>query len=111
VPGKSPLKLTKAFNAVYRQGRWARGRLLSVGANPNGLAETRIGMRTRRGMKGAVRRNRLKRQMRTVLYGERLPLEHGFDLVVVIHPPELTTDTAALKREMDTLCKRLRLLR
>ena len=76
---------------------------------PNGLSLTRIGLRTKRGLKGAVRRNRLKRQVRTIL-SRMPPLGRGADVVVVIHPPLGSAPTEELERELIRLCKRLDLL-
>jgi ribonuclease P protein component len=102
---RTPLKRTQEFRLVYRRGRWARGTLLSVGAYPNQLAQTRIGLRTRKGLKGAVVRNRLKRQLRALLFSERIPLRMGMDLVVVIHPPTLRATSPNLAKEILALCR------
>ena len=91
---------------MYRRGRWARGSSLSVGILPNQRTQTRIGLRTRRGLKGAVVRNRLKRQLRTIVYGRALPFRQGLDVVVVIHPARLPAATDALSTELIGLCKR-----
>ena len=101
-----PLKHTEAFSAVYRRGRWARGPSLSVGILPNRCLQTRIGLRTRRGLTGAVVRNRLKRQLRTIVYDRALPFRQGLDVVVVIHPVRLPAATDLLKTELIGLCKR-----
>ena len=100
------LKRTQAFSAVYRRGRWARGSSLSVGAFPNAEARVRIGLRTRRGLRGAVVRNRLKRQLRAILSSQGPRFRNGLDLVVVIHPASLPATSAHLERELLTLCKR-----
>lgn len=105
-PPLSSLKRTEAFRVVYRRGRWGRGTLVSVGARPNGLATTRLGLRTKKGLKGAVRRNRLKRQLRAI--AARLgPWTPGVDVVVVVHPPTPSVTTAQLELELARLCKRL----
>jgi len=57
-------------------------------------------------MKGAAIRNRLKRQLRAIIYTGGLPLKAGVDLVVVIHPPQIPVSTTALERELIQLCKR-----
>jgi len=104
------LKHTQAFRAVYRRGRWARGTSLSVGALPNAAGILRIGLRTRRGLKGAVARNRLKRQLRAIVGAQGFHATTGLDLVVVIHPPAIPQQTAFLKRELRALCTRLGIL-
>lgn len=105
-PQKQPLKLSQRFTAVYRRGRWAHGPTLSVGILPNGQRATRIGLRTRRGLKGAVERNRLKRQLRTATYAEGLRLRGGLDLVIVIHPKTLPAMTERMREELCALCRR-----
>ena len=100
------LKHTQAFSAVYRRGRWARGGSLSIGALPNAEQSVRIGLRTRRGLRGAVVRNRLKRQLRVIIAAQGPRLRDGLDLVVVIHPISLPAASARLEREFLALCQR-----
>ena len=103
---KNSLKFTEAFRAVYRRGRWVKGVFLSVGTLPNTLNRTRIGLRTRRGLKGAATRNRLKRQIRAIVYTCEFPLRTGLDIVIVIHPTTLPARTDRLEKELLHLCKR-----
>jgi ribonuclease P protein component len=103
----SSLKQTAAFRTVYRRGRWARGRLLSVGVTATPSPKTQVGLRTRRGLKGAVVRNRLKRQLRAIVRAQKQRLRQGIDLVVVLHPPAPTVTTASLEQEFLALCKQL----
>lgn len=83
---------------------------VSVGALPNGEGATRVGIRTRRGFKGAVVRNRLKRQIRAVVFGKRLSFLHGIDILIVVHPPTRPASAALLESELRQLCHRLGLL-
>ncbi len=106
MPATTRLKLTSGFRAVYRRGRWVRGGLLSVGVLPNAAGTTRIGLRTRRGMKGAVVRNRLKRQLRATIRANERAFRCGLDIVVVLHPDRLPAVTSSLAREFLQLCKR-----
>jgi ribonuclease P protein component len=53
-----------------------------------------------------VVRNRLKRQLRTIVYGGRFPLRLGLDMVVVIHPIRIPAATDSLRTELTGLCKR-----
>lgn len=87
-----------------------RGASLSLGVLANHDQETRVGLRTRRGLKGAVERNRLKRQLRTLLFTSRVVLRRGVDVVVVIHPSTLPAGTPRLATELETLCKRAGIL-
>lgn len=105
-PQLVPLKRTEAFQAVYRRGRWAKGVQLSVGVLPNHDGITRVGLRTRRGMKGAVVRNRLKRQIRDLIFNQRFPLRTGLDVVIVIHPKQFPQPSSTFKQELNVLCTR-----
>ena len=79
---------------------------MSVGCLPNDQGLIRVGLRTRRGLKGASVRNRLKRQIRTIVYADRFPLRSGRDIVIVNHPKQVPANTGYLKRELTHLCKR-----
>ena len=78
---------------------------MGIVANPS--PKTQVGLRTRRGLKGAVVRNRLKRQLRAIVRAQAQRLRQGIDLVVVLHPPDPTATTANLEHEFLVLCKRL----
>lgn len=73
---------------------------------PTQQPQTRVGLRTRRGVKPAVVRNRLKRQLRAILAGPEIRLRDGFDLVIVLHPPKLPISTQQLREELGSLCKK-----
>ena len=78
-----------------------------MGVTANTSQKTQVGLRTRRGLKGAVVRNRLKRQLRAIVRAQGQHLRRGIDLVVVLHPPAPTATTASLEQEFLALCKRL----
>jgi ribonuclease P protein component len=65
-----------------------------------------VGLRTRRNLKGAVVRNRLKRQLRPIIQAQRASWRSGFDIVIVIHPKSLPVEAPALQRELTQLAKR-----
>jgi len=100
-----PLKSTEAFRAVYRRGRWAHGALVSVGALPNRVCQIRVGLRTKRGFKGAVNRNRLKRQIRGLIFTGKIRLINGLDIVILIRPPQAAAETRHLTEELHRLCR------
>ncbi len=112
LPGQRALwlKQTKAFAEVYRRGFWAHGPSLSVGVLKRPGEPTRIGLRTRRGLKGAVIRNRLKRQIRGLIRSNQASLKPAWDAVIVIHPRNLPVTTITLAEELKKVCKRAGLL-
>jgi ribonuclease P protein component len=79
---------------------------LSVGALANQQRATRIGLRTRHGLKGAVRRNRLKRQLRSIISTRRVSFRPGLDVVIVIHPQSTSISTTRLEDELRALCEK-----
>lgn len=105
-PAFARLKLTQAFRAVYRRGRWAKGTHLSVGTLANRQRLSRLGIRTRKGLKGAVVRNRLKRQLRSLVGSGQFPWRAGVDVVIVLHPSRIPIASSELKAELTLLCKR-----
>lgn len=90
---------------MYRRGRWAHSPSLSVGSLANQAPATRIGLRTKRGIKQAPDRNRLKRQVRALI--AQHAWRPGFDVVMVIHPPRLPLQTNILHTDLQQTCKRL----
>jgi ribonuclease P protein component len=84
--------------------------LLSVGALVTRQPQVRVGLRTKRGLKGAVVRNRLKRQLRVVLSAQQGLFQPGSDVVIVLHPPRVPISTKALEKELRELCRRTNLL-
>jgi ribonuclease P protein component len=104
------LKGDAAIRAIYRHGTWARGTWVSVGVIQQPSPLIHIGFRTKKGLKGAVERNRLKRQMRAIMFGTLPPLRSGLDLLVVAHPRTIPAPTTAIEHELNALCKSLNVL-
>jgi len=105
-----PLKRTAAFHAIYRRGRWAHGAMLSVGALGNQLPATRVGLRTGRGIKRAVERNRLKRQLRALVFTPSVSFRHGLDVIIVARPKQPSVKQSLMAKELKGLCQRLGVL-
>lgn len=81
-----------------------------MGAYPNRRGLVRVGLRTKRGLKGAVVRNRLKRQLRDICRAQRGRFAHGQDIVVVLHPRVVPTLTSTLEQDFLKACRKLALL-
>jgi len=104
------LKSTRGFLALYKQGKWVHGPSLSLGWMPNAAHASRVGIRTRKGIKGAVVRNRLKRQLRAVLRTAQLIPRQPVDIILVLHPRKQTIETEHLAKELCQLFQTARLL-
>ncbi len=77
---------------------------------PNAAQASRVGIRTRKGLKGAAVRNRLKRQLRAVLRIAQLSPRQSVDIVLVLHPRKQTIESEHLAKELCQLFQTARLL-
>jgi ribonuclease P protein component len=89
VERRSRLSRSRDFDAVYRHGRSASTRLLTVHwfARPDdGAGVPRLGLAIPRGVGSAVTRNRLKRQLREIWAALASEIPPGRDYVLVARP-------------------------
>ena len=77
------LRSPSEFRVVYREGRRLPGEAVILYVRPNGLAVSRAGVTTPRGVGSAVRRNRWRRRLREALRAAQRDVRGGFDLVLV----------------------------
>ena len=85
-PRTARLRLPAEFRRVYGTGTSKRVGPLVVHACANGGSETRLGLSVSRRVGNAVRRNRVKRQLREVFRHLRHDLPGGYDLVITVRP-------------------------
>ena len=104
---RNRLRLSERFNSIRRQGSWMRGQFMAIGALPNQLNTSRVGIRVQRGLKRAVDRNRIKRVFRAIYRRKRTRLQPGFDIVVVLYKDAI--DTAKVEQDFVKVCKRLKI--
>ena len=72
------------FDAVYRHGKRRSSSHFTVFSNVNNLPQSRFGFSIKRGLGGAVVRNRIRRRIREVVRLHRQEISAGWD--IVIHP-------------------------
>jgi ribonuclease P protein component len=92
------------YDAVYRDGRRRTGREFAVFLRPNGLDVSRFGWSIKKGLGGAVRRNRIRRRIREIVRLHRQEIAPGWD--IVIHPRS-SVATAKFSAATDDLLKLL----
>ncbi|MCF8056620.1 MAG: ribonuclease P protein component [Desulfocapsa sp.] len=80
------LRKGREFEKVYRQGARCRGKGFSLIFCPNDLGYNRIGISIHRKLKGAVKRNRIKRVIRESFRLQRDCYPDCADIVFAVRP-------------------------
>ena len=106
--GEEYLKKEKQFNLVYNEGRFIKGRLLSIRFIPNNLDISRYGFIVGRRVGKAVVRNRVKRLLREI--SRQIHIKAGWDIVFFTNPNSAATSYNELKESTLSLLARAQLL-
>ena len=106
--GEEYLTKSEQYALVYKEGRSWVSSLLVMKALPNGLSLSRCGFSVSKRVGKAVTRNRVKRLLREIL--RLTPLEPGWDIIFIARPAAATTEYAELKKSVESLLSRAKLL-
>ncbi len=106
--GEKYLTKPQQYALVYSKGSSWASSLAVVKALPNGLPLSRYGLSVSKRVGKAVTRNRVKRLLREIL--RIMPLKSGWDIIFIARPAVATADYASLKRAVEGLLSRARLL-
>ena len=106
--GKEYITKAGEYALVYSKGgSWACD-LVVIRALPNSLDISRGGFSVGKRVGKAVVRNRVKRRLREIF--RLTPLEPGWDIVFIARPAVASADYASLKKAVEGLLSRARLL-
>ena len=105
--GEEYLTKPQQYALVYSKGSSWASNLVVMRALPNGLTLSRYGFSVSKRVGKAVTRNKVKRRLREIL--RIMPLKSGYDIVFIARPAA-TADYVSLKRTVEDLLSRARLL-
>lgn len=106
--GEQYLTRPQQYALVYRKGSSRASALVVMKALASGLTLSRYGFSVSKRVGKAVTRNRVKRRLREIL--RMMPLKPGWDIVFIARPALASADYASLKRTVEGLLSRARLL-
>jgi len=105
LPKTALLRKGREFDKVYKQGKRCRGNGFSLIFIPNELGYNRVGISIHRKLKGAVKRNRIKRIIRESFRLERLLYPKCADIVFAVRPDFSMTSPALISSSVALLTK------
>jgi len=95
---KNRLRLDKDFDNAFKQGQSFYNDVFGLKLAKNNLNEFRLGVLVGlKVSKRAIRRNRIKRQIREIVRLETPKLKTGYDLVVITLPKIVDKDFPEIK--------------
>ena len=106
-PRETRLVRKSEFDAVYRAGKRRSNSHYTIFVRANQLPVSRFGFSIKKGLGGAVLRNRIRRRLREIVRSHRREMPAGWDIVV--HPKDsvATAPFAALTSDLLRLVKNL----
>ena len=97
---------TKDYNSVYSKGKRYRGRYVIMFIKENHRATSRVGIVTSKKVGKAVARNRVKRQLRHILYNKINLFQKNCDIVIVTRYNIAGTDGKQIEKDVMSLAKK-----
>jgi ribonuclease P protein component len=107
--GEQYLTKPEQFTNVFNQGASLAERPVALRYFRNGLPVTRFGFSVSSRVGGAVVRNRVKRRLREIL--RKIPMEPGWDIVIIARMPAVRTDFDTLGESVRRLLVKASILK
>ncbi|MCX5869918.1 MAG: ribonuclease P protein component [Deltaproteobacteria bacterium] len=95
------------FEQVYKQGKRLHGKGFTLIVLHNNLGQSRIGISVHRQIKGAVKRNRIKRIIRESFRLHRELYPECADIIFAIRPGVDFSSTADINQAVAAVCGRV----
>src|SRR5574344_741566 len=95
------ITLDKEFDRVFKTGQSFYGKILGIKTVPSSLDISRVGILIGlKVSKKAVVRNKIKRQIRSIVARELLSLKPGRDIVIIVLPLILGKEFKEIEEEL-----------
>ncbi len=104
------IRLDKEFDRVFKTGQSFYGKVLGIKAADNALSFSRFGIMVGlKVSKKAVVRNKIKRQIRSIISQELSLIKPGKDVVVIVFPLILDNNFEEIKKSLENSFKKINL--
>lgn len=103
------LRKKEEFATVLKKGKRQSSNLLVLGVHPNGLQINRYGFSVGKHLGNAVTRNKIKRRLREAI--RELPMEKGWDVVVIARRSASSAAYSELREALEKLVENASLTR
>jgi len=100
------LRYSRDFRRLRREGQSKRHPMMVFTYAPNDLHHNRYGFITAKQLGHAVKRNRVRRQLREVLRLLHPHLKQGYDVIIIARVPLMGQPFAKIQRIVCELCDR-----
>lgn len=96
--GRELIKSSARFREILEKGKATRGRYLTVFCRSG--EQRKVGFALKRDLKGAVKRNKVKRRLREIYRKEKRRIDAQVELVLLADKRTETADYHSLKKDL-----------